>query len=216
MAGKKAGKKSLAEGLVEDIVISGIDEILAIAAEALASIVPKNNTLVDSLLARYLFTFLKNQLEEKGDQMSPILRTAMERVTKTLDVFRGARGAGAGSKGKEAGQKVSGWFDAFFREASKRLAKAPDPNAEMARLRLEFQLRTQLLQLFQQWEAQQQAAQQQAAQQPGPEFDWSAFLAGVQARWRIVDEKAKRAAGAVDQATGVVRGINQKLPFRVF
>jgi hypothetical protein len=213
MAQKKEPKKSFWQDEKKLATLAALlDVLLRKLAQRLAANVPQDSPLRSEAVETAI-AVLKALLEFAGG-LNPLVKVGGEKITDFIDFFFGALGA---TKGERV-PKISGWFEAFFKEASERIAKAEDPQLEMERLKLEFQFRTELLKLYQEWEETQKP--QPAAVPPAPAFNWEKFLAGAKTRWegivRSADEKFGRSADRIEVVRKGIEGINRKMPFRIF
>lgn len=130
------------------------------------------------------FGVFKGWAEKKSGSLSWPLGDVVEKLTDIGDfAIRGTKGA------KDTAHD---WMDRFYGEASKRIEKAPDPEAELEKIKLEFELRRELLKVIEE--------ARKAAEPAKPEkvsIDWSKIQNQYEA---FMLASAKFAAKAVNQA----------------
>lgn len=138
------------------------------------------------------FGVFKGWAEKRSSAMPWPIGDVVEKLTDIGDfAIRGSKGA------KETPHD---WMDRFYAEATKRLEKAADPRAELEKIKLEFELRQELLKDVEE--------ARKAAEPAEPErvsIDWSkvqsqyeSFLVASAKFTAKVVNQAEKAAEAVD------------------
>ncbi|MBI4993572.1 hypothetical protein HZC33_01250 [Candidatus Wolfebacteria bacterium] len=147
-------------------------------AEKMVEGVPKNSFFRSEKFERILGIF-KGWLESKSKGKSPGMAMAIEKFTDFLNFVgvslsvKTCNDAGSGKKEKKVVEIADDWMSSFFKEASDRIAKSSDPKTEFARLKEEFELRLQILELVK--KAQEEAQSKQEVFEPAeprPEKSW--------------------------------------------
>lgn len=115
-------------------LLSVLDPELRKVAQKWWATIPDDSPLKGELFER-VFGVFKGWAETKAKGMGPF-GDVVEKLTDVGDF------AVRGPKGIKA---VQDWMDKFYAEAAKRLEKAADPRAELEKIKLEFELRQELL-----------------------------------------------------------------------
>ena len=122
-------------------VIAGLaDPNLKKLAQELAAVVPATSGLRDETFERIVGS-LKGLIEAKAEKLSPAAGVAVEKVTDFFDFFSGALGP-------KSDLDLDNWAKEVLTEAGPRLRSAPDPAAELERVKLEFKLRRELVEMI--------------------------------------------------------------------
>ena len=155
------------------------------------------------------FGVLKGWAEKRSSTLPWPIGDVVEKLTDVGDF------AVRGSKSAKAAHD---WMDRFYAEAAKRIEKAVDPEAELEKIKVEFELRCELLKVIEE--------ARKAAEPAKPEkvsVDWSkiqnqyeAFLVASARFTAKAVNQAKRTAGELDHwaentAAPAVERFNQRL-----
>lgn len=135
---KRSGGKNIWAG-----VVSALDPVLRRAAQKLASKVPTDSPL-RSEITEMAIGVVKGFTEAISDSLPIPLKIAVEKATDFGDFFSGA----LGGKTPKTSQTMEDWMQKFFTDAGLRLRKAPNAKTEFEKLKLEFQLRQELLNMI--------------------------------------------------------------------
>ncbi len=124
-------------------VVAGIaDPIFKKWAQKLASLVPVGSAFRTKEFESVIGA-LKGWIEVRAEKLSPISGVAVEKATDLADFFSGALGP-------SSALDLEKWASEVMSEAGPRLKQAQDPVAEMERIKLEIQLRKQLVEIIKQ------------------------------------------------------------------
>ncbi|MEK7579791.1 MAG: hypothetical protein AAB469_01195 [Patescibacteria group bacterium] len=152
---------------------------------------PDDSPLKSELFER-VFGVFKAWAETRAKGMGPI-GDVIEKLTDIGDFA--VRG---GSKSVKAAHD---WIDRFYSEAAKRIEKAADPKAELGKIKLEFELRRDLLKSIEE--------ARKAAEPAKPEkvsFDWSKIQEQYES---FLLASARFTAKAVNQVEDTAKDIDQ-------
>lgn len=177
MADKGKGRSGF---LNLNTLLSVLDPELRKVAQKWWATIPDDSPLKGELFER-VFGVFKGWAETKARGMGP-LGDVVEKLTDVGDF------AVRGPKGVKAAQD---WMSRFYAEAAKRIEKAADPKAELEKVKLEFELRRELLKVIDE--------ARKAAEPARPEkvsIDWNK----IQDQYRtFLGGASKFAAKAVNQ-----------------
>ncbi|TSC91299.1 MAG: hypothetical protein G01um10142_27 [Parcubacteria group bacterium Gr01-1014_2] len=118
-------------------LLSVLDPELRKVAQKWWAIIPDDSPLKSEFFER-VFGVFKGWAETKARGMGP-LGDVVEKLTDVGDF------AVMGPKGVKAAQD---WMDRFYSEAAKRIEKAADPKVELEKVKLDFELRRELLKVI--------------------------------------------------------------------
>jgi|SRR3989338_8649082 len=139
-----AGEDTMAKGAWNALVSAVVDPALRKLAERFASSVSEDSWLRSEFAERFL-AGLKGLAESyKGTGVSGVV------TEKATDFFDFASGDlfGKGGEKKSAADVLQGWMNKFFSDAGKRLEKAANPEAELAKIKQEFAARMEVLRMI--------------------------------------------------------------------
>jgi hypothetical protein len=155
----------------------------------LAGAVP-GDSLIRSDLFQRLLGPLTAYLEHKEDKVSStsgaFIAKAVDLLTAFAATLTNTGGAGAVTREK--------WIDDLIRDAGARIRSAEDPEAEMQRIKREFELRTSLLDFIRQKSTSQTPDQDASSLTDDLSRLWNSARAGAKASARTVDEAANKVA----------------------
>lgn len=170
-------------------LLSVLDPELRKVAQKWWAIIPDDSSLKSELFER-VFGVFKGWAETKVRGMGPI-GDVVEKLTDVGDF------AVRGPKGIKAAHD---WMDRFYAEAAKRIEKATDPEAELERVKLEFELRRELLGVIEE--------ARKAAEPAKPEkvsIDWSK----IQDQFgTLLEQSARFTAKAVNRAEKTAKEVD--------
>ncbi len=179
-------------------LISAGDPELEKFAERVAAMVPADSPLRSEIVQR-LFGVFKGWAESKAERLPPLSGAALEKATDFGDFLTSNLKGKGGPKATKAAQD---WMDRFFIDAGERLTKAPDPQVETQRIKSEFELRRQLLEVI-------EAARR--ATQPPAEIPQTLPI-----NWQELDQKlAQVVAPEIENANTKLAAIRDQLKARV-
>ena len=118
-----------------------VDPWLREKAQKTASKVPEDSPLRNKLVEAALGS-LKGLIEAWAEKLPPVAATAVEKATDFSDFLAGALGSNAPA--------VENHLQEFITDAFRRLREAENPTVEFEKIKLEFGMRQQLLELVQQ------------------------------------------------------------------
>lgn len=170
-------------------LLSTLDPELRKFAQSIWAGIPDDSVLKTETFER-VFGVFKAWAEKRASEMGP-LGDVVEKLTDVGDF------AVRGSKGVKAAHD---WMDKFYAEAAKRLEKATDPRAELKEIKLEFELRQELLKAIEEV--------RKAAKLTEPErvsIDWSKIQSQYES---FLKASARFAAKAVNQTEKTAKGID--------
>ena len=115
------------------------DPSLRELAQKLAASIPENSPLKHQSLESALGA-LKGLVETLAEQLPPVAGVMVEKATDFSDFL-------AGALNHRPELNLEKWASEVLKDAGERLRKAQDPTAELERIKLELQLRKQLVEL---------------------------------------------------------------------
>jgi hypothetical protein len=150
----------------------------------LANAVPANSFIRSDLFARLLgpFTaFLEHKEERVSSTSGAFIGKTVDLITAFATTLTQASGAGAVSREQ--------WVEDLIRDAAARIRSADDPEAEVGKIKREFELRTSLLEFISQ-KSTSQTSEQQA----------SSFVKDLGRLWNSFQAATKTSAKKLDDA----------------
>lgn len=169
-------------------LLSTLDPELRKFAQRIWATIPDSSPLKTETFER-VFGVFKAWAEKRASGIGPI-GDIVEKLTDVGDF------AVRGPKGVKAAHD---WMDRFYAEAAKRIEKAADPKAELEKVKLEFELRRELLKVIEE--------ARKAAEPAKPEkvsIDWSKIQSQYEA---FLVASAKFTAKVVNQAEKTVKTV---------
>lgn len=115
-----------------------LDPILKKIAQELAASVPKESVLRNTAFETAAGV-VKGFIEATAEDLPLAAWLSLEKATDLADFFTGALGA------KNHQSEIASWMEEFFKEATERLKSAGNPEAELEKLKTEFELRQKLM-----------------------------------------------------------------------
>jgi len=136
-------------------IVAGIaDPVLKKWAQRLANLIPEQSNLRTEAFESVIGAF-KGFIETKAEKLSPIAGVAIEKATDFSDFLSGAL---------EPRTKfdLEKWASEILNESGPRLKESQDPVVELKRIKLELELRKQLVEII----------KQELPPTPPPAVDW--------------------------------------------
>lgn len=138
--------KEVVKDLAKDLVsaVSGaLDPDIQKLAIKIANQLPKDSVLRKDWSRRVIGVLrtYAERLADKYEEPGPIIGDVLSSFTNSLSIALG-HPMTAGAE-----LAASGWLDAFLKESIERLKTAQDPRAEMDKIKIELEMRRELIKL---------------------------------------------------------------------
>lgn len=127
--------------------VGALDPVLKNWAQGLAKKVPTNSFLRSDFFG-IAQGMIKGLIESLAEKLPAGTAVAVEKAIDFSDFFAGALGGASEKEKKEVKGATEDWMKKFFVDSSWRLKKARDPQEEFKRIKVEFELRCELLKLI--------------------------------------------------------------------
>ncbi len=167
--------------------IGAIDPLLKKLAQDLAKKVPAGSPLRSEIFG-VVEGITKGFIESLTGKLPPAAAMAVEKATDFSDFFSGALGS-APEKEKKAA--TEDWMNKFFIDAGFRLKRAKDPRDEFKRIKVEFELRCELIKLIETTQTKPPA--------PALAISWQEMFAKWKKQFREFSQGFKEFAAEIDK-----------------
>ncbi len=182
-----------------NIGLSVLDPEAEKIMERLAAAIPLDSPLRSEIVSR-IFGVVKAWAESMGERIPGLGGVAIEKLSDYGD-FLVANLTGGNSRGRKKATSPQDWMDRFLAEAGERLKKAPTPEetrVEAEKIKAEFTLRKELLQVIEQ--ARREAVP--AAKTEAVSIDWAQMQARLVAVMTTAAIAVNTVAGKVAVPVG--------------
>lgn len=147
--------------------VGALDPVLKNWAQGLAKKVPANSFLRSDFFG-VAQGVIKGLIESLAEKLPVSTAVAVEKAIDFSDFFSGALG---GASEKEKKEVTEDWMKKFFVDAGWRLKKARDLQEEFKRIKMEFELRYELIKLMEATQQKPSSASVEQTQQTS-EINW--------------------------------------------